>query len=69
MKKVKCEDENIKGFTAGVVYACARLIEAFDQPTMALDIYDMAGCLDESVASEYDLKFLRKYRPSIAIGE
>ena len=67
--KLPNKDENIKGFTEGVIYACARLIEIFDQPIMALEIYDMAGCLDESVASEYDLKFLRKYRPSIAKGK
>jgi len=60
---------DINGFTKGVVYACARLIENFDQPTIALSIFDESGCLNESVASEYDLFYLRKYRPSIMKGK
>ncbi len=66
----KEKEEKIKliGFTQGVVYACARLIEMFDQPNMALNILDKAGLPDLTVASEYDLLFLRKERPSIPYG-
>ena len=60
---------DVDGFTKGIVYACARMIEMHDQPTMALEIYDEAGCIDETVASEYDLQYLRKYRPSFRKGK
>jgi len=50
-----------KGFAAGVAYACARLVEIFDQPTMAKAI------LRESEISlrdidEADKKFLRRLK-------
>lgn len=61
--------QEIDGFVKGLVYACARMIEDFDQPTMALHIFNNAGKFDESVASEYDLMFLRKHQPDIAEGK
>jgi len=47
-----------KGFTEGVVYACARLVEMFDMPTLAREILEESG-VDVADACEYDIKFLR----------
>lgn len=46
-------------FVAGIVYACARLIEVADQPVYAEDILVGAG-IDASLGLEDDLVFIRK---------
>ena len=48
-------------FETGVIYACARLIELHDEPTMANDILRESG-VDLANGDEYDLAFLRKAR-------
>ncbi len=48
-----------KDFACGVIYACARLIEMHDQPTMALEILKESG-VNLKWADEYDKKFIRK---------
>ncbi len=57
-----------EGFTQGVVWACARLIELFDEPTMALEILREASLKNLETAAEYDLAILRKEAPSIPLG-
>ena len=57
------------GFASGLVYACARMVEMYNEPEMALTILDEAGGIDVSTASEYDLEFLRKSRPSLRTGK
>jgi len=47
-----------KGFTCGVVYAIARLIEMHDYPTIAIEILEESGC-DYREADKYDIKFLK----------
>lgn len=46
-------------FTEGVVYACARVVEMFDQPTIAENILSESG-VDVSLGCEDDLAFVRK---------
>jgi len=58
-------DEN---FEAGVVYALARLVEMFDQPTMANSILKESG-VDVRNAHEYDVAFLRKENPKLPRGK
>ena len=60
----------MKCFNDGAVYAAARLIEIFDQPTMAMAIINEAGLTHEDLkkCNEYDLAFLRKEDPAIPAG-
>ena len=44
-------------FDRGVVYACARLIELFDQPSMAKTILRESG-VNITKADAYDVKFI-----------
>lgn len=44
-------------FVEGVVYACARMVESFDQPTMAINIIQQSG-VDISMACPEDLEFI-----------
>ena len=46
-------------FAEGVVYACARLIELFDAPTMAENILTESG-IDVSLGCAEDIAFIRK---------
>lgn len=55
-------------FDKGIVYALARLIETFDQPTMALEIANDAG-VDWAKCAEYDVAFFREEDPSIPNGQ
>ena len=56
-----------KGFTVGVVYALARLVEIHDQPSMALDILKESG-VNVHHAAEYDVAFLRRKDPTLPRG-
>jgi hypothetical protein len=56
-----------EGFATGVVYALARLVEMYDQPSMAGDILRESG-VDVRMAAEYDVAFLRKSIPKLAKG-
>ncbi len=62
MKSEKAE------FAAGVVYALARLVEMFDQPTMANEILRESG-VEVRLACEHDVAFLRKENPSLPRGK
>lgn len=46
------------GFTQGVVYACARICELYDEPLIALSVLKESG-VDVAEAIEYDVAFLR----------
>lgn len=46
-------------FAEGVVYACARVIEMFDQPTIAENVLRESG-VDVALGCPEDLEFLRK---------
>jgi len=58
------------GFLQGVVYAAARLIDMYDQPTLAISIIKEAGysASDLNVADEYDLGIIREHWPELPIG-
>jgi len=56
------------GFTQGVVWACARLCDLYNQPTMALSILKEAGLKNLRQAAEYGLAILRKEDPTIPFG-
>jgi hypothetical protein len=49
-------------FARGVVWACARMIEMYDEPTQAVAILNESGIGLEEFrrCAEYDLKFIRK---------
>lgn len=49
-------------FARGVVWACARMIEMYDEPTQAISILNESGLGSEDLkrCAEYDLKFIRK---------
>jgi len=55
-------------FASGVIYALARLVEMYDQPTMANSILKESG-IDVRRANEYDIKFLRKENPKLPRGK
>lgn len=57
-------------FVQGVVWACARLIEMYDQPSMAVAILRESGAEDSDLkgCAEYDLAYLRKEDPKIPRG-
>lgn len=48
-----------EAFADGVIYVCARLIDNFDQPTMAGRILKESG-VDMRTGAEYDLSFIRR---------
>lgn len=55
-----------KSFDAGVVWACSILVRLYDQPSMAIDIFQEAGISMNHLRqmAEYDLAPLRKHYPS-----
>lgn len=55
------------GFATGVVYALARLVEMYDQPSMANCILRESR-VDVRMAAEYDVAFLRREDPKLAKG-
>lgn len=55
------------GFAQGVVYACARLIEIFDAPTLAVSIFKTSE-VNPKNSTEYDLAFLREEMPDLPKG-
>lgn len=57
-----------KGWDNGVLYALARLIEMHDFPSIALEILDESQA-DVSNATECDVEFLRRERPSLPRGQ
>lgn len=57
----------IDDFTCGVVYALARLVEIYDEPSMANNILEDSG-VDVRAAAEYDVAFLRKGNPNLPQG-
>ena len=61
---------NVDDFNQGVVYAAARLVEIFDNPTAALEIIDEAGIdyYDLKKCAEHDLSILRKEDNTIPTG-
>ena len=64
----ECADMSvIDPFAQGVVYACARLCDAFDQPSMALSILKESG-ISVAKAVEYDVAVLRKEDPTLPKG-
>jgi len=54
-------------FDAGIVYGLARLIETFDEPTMALEIAKGAG-VDWTKCDEYDVAFFREEDETLPKG-
>lgn len=58
---------NNGGFEQGVVYACARVVEMFDEPTVARCVLEESG-VDVTKAAEYDVQFLRKESPELPKG-
>ena len=54
-------------FDAGVVWACARMVDMYDQPSMAQDILKESA-VDVRKAIEYDVAFLRKKNPDLPKG-
>ena len=63
----KCETVE-EGYAQGVTYACARIVDMYDQPTIAMEILKESG-VDVVNAHEYDVAFLRKQNKSLAIGK
>lgn len=61
MKRGKQSERDI-GFAQGIVYALARIIDMYDQPSMASEIFKESGLKrgDLKKVSEYDLSILRK---------
>lgn len=55
------------GFATGVVYALARLVEMYNQPSMAASILKESS-VDVRMAAEYDVAFLRRENPELAKG-
>jgi len=55
------------GFAQGVVYALARLVEMYDQPSMASSILKESR-VDVSEALEYDVSFLRREDKALPKG-
>ncbi|MEN6537942.1 MAG: hypothetical protein ABFD60_07930 [Bryobacteraceae bacterium] len=47
------------GFACGVAWSVARLIDMFDQPTMALDILRESG-VDVMLADRYDRNIIER---------
>jgi hypothetical protein len=62
------KSDHDEGFAAGVVWACARLVQMFDQPTMAALILQESG-VDVSQAAEQDVAFLREELPDLPAGK
>jgi hypothetical protein len=61
-KALKTLGNTQAAFAKGVVFACARLIEMFDQPSMAIEILNESGVDTGEMkrCAEYDLKRLRR---------
>ena len=71
-KVLNSAEEEIKivgnvNFDRGVVWACARLVDGYDLPSVAKDIADEANP-NYSECAEFDVKLLRKEVPSIPKG-
>lgn len=58
------ETEHAKGFTQGVLYAVARIVQMFDEPTMAAEILRESG-VNPRLADEYDRPFVNKVLRSL----
>lgn len=69
-KTTKLANHHAPEFAQGVVYACARLVEMFDQPTMAAEILRESGVDNSEIrgCAEYDVAFLRKENPKLPRG-
>lgn len=66
---VSVASELHREFTEGVVYACARMIELFDQPTMAENILRDSG-VNLALGCDEDLVFVRqieRYKNAISV--
>lgn len=63
--------KNNNEFMQGVIYACARINELHDQPTIADDVLISAGVNEDhfKAACEYDLEFLRSGDLNIPTGQ
>ena len=57
-KMVQSQVQQPDAFTSGVAYACARLVEIFDQTTMAAEIMRESGAGFSNI-DEADSKFLK----------
>ncbi|MCU7840842.1 MAG: hypothetical protein KZQ94_15870 [Candidatus Thiodiazotropha sp. (ex Troendleina suluensis)] len=57
-------------FARGVVYALARVVEMYDEPTVARSVLDEASISNDDLrkCAEYDLAFLRKEDSGIPKG-
>ena len=65
--KKKVVSDHDKDFAAGVVYALARIIEMYDEPTMAKNLLRESG-VDVRHAAEYDVEHLRRSIPKLPRG-
>jgi len=61
---------NMDDFNSGVVYAAARLVEVYDNPTAAAELICLAGIGYEALGkcAEHDLAFLRIEDKNIPVG-
>ena len=57
--KRKAENEWELGFSYGVLYAVARIVELHDEPGIAADVLNESG-VDPRRAESYDRKFINK---------
>lgn len=59
-----------KEFNEGVMWACARIVEMHDEPTIAKDVFLEANIPVEDVEQmcSYDLDFIRKGIPELPKG-
>ncbi len=66
---MKSKDQEM-GFIQGIVFACAFMAFDHDEPGMALDIWNAAGCTnkDARFASEFDVARFRKAIPTLPKG-
>ncbi|RLB91845.1 MAG: hypothetical protein DRH10_00935 [Deltaproteobacteria bacterium] len=67
-----CKDRDCKvSLAPGAVYIAARIIEMFDQPTMAIQALKTANLTvdDFSQAAECDLEILRPYMQALPKGK
>jgi len=65
-----CDDNQIS-LVQGAVYVSARIVEMFDEPTMAKEALKSAGFTTEdySQAAESDLRILRPHMPGLPKGK
>ena len=58
-----------RGFDNGVVYALARIVELYDEPTIAKKIFLQSGSINVKTCAEYDVAFLRKEIKNLPKGK